>query len=89
LLNNLLLATATATVLLGTLYPLAAEVLGGLRLSVGAPYFDTVFPPLMLPLVALMVLGPLVPWARARWAGLRRWLPVALGALAAAVALAL
>ncbi|WP_275431304.1 cytochrome c-type biogenesis CcmF C-terminal domain-containing protein, partial [Klebsiella pneumoniae] len=53
------------------------------------PYFDTVFPPLMLPLVALMVLGPLVPWARARWAGLRRWLPVALGALAAAVALAL
>ncbi|RTL16944.1 MAG: heme lyase CcmF/NrfE family subunit [Burkholderiales bacterium] len=89
LLNNLLLATATATVLLGTLYPLAAEVLGGLRLSVGAPYFDTVFPPLMLPLVALMVLGPRVPWARARWAGLRRWLPVALGALAAAAALAL
>jgi len=55
MLNNLLLATATGTVLLGTLYPLAAEVLGGVKLSVGAPYFDTVFPPLMLPLMLPLV----------------------------------
>ncbi len=89
LLNNLLLATATATVLLGTLYPLAAEVLGGLKLSVGAPYFDTVFPPLMLPLVALMVAGPFVTWRRASLRALRPLLPLATVSLGAASALAL
>lgn len=89
LFNNLLLATATGTVLLGTLYPLAAEVLAGLKLSVGAPYFDTVFPPLMLPLVALMVIGPLAPWKQGGWQGLRAWLPLAAASLAAATALAL
>lgn len=89
LLNNLLLATATATVLLGTLYPLAAEVLGGVKLSVGAPYFDTVFPPLMLPLVALMVAGPLLRWKQAALRPLRPLLPLALASLTAAAALAL
>ncbi|KQY81020.1 heme lyase CcmF/NrfE family subunit [Pelomonas sp. Root1444] len=89
LLNNLLLATATATVLLGTLYPLAAEVLGGVKLSVGAPYFDTVFPPLMLPLVALMVIGPLARWKLAVMPQLRPLLPLAAASLVAAAALAL
>jgi cytochrome c-type biogenesis protein CcmF len=89
LLNNLLLATATGTVLLGTLYPLAAEVIGGTRLSVGAPYFDTVFPPLMLPLAALLVLGPLARWRVAAFTQLRPLLPLALAALASAGALAL
>lgn len=89
LLNNLLLATATGTVLLGTLYPLAAEVIGGTRLSVGAPYFDTVFPPLMLPLAALLVLGPLARWRVAAFGRLQALLPLALGALASASALAL
>ncbi|MDR7294729.1 cytochrome c-type biogenesis protein CcmF [Pelomonas aquatica] len=89
LLNNLLLATATATVLLGTLYPLAAEVLGGVKLSVGAPYFDTVFPPLMLPLVALMVIGPLARWKLAAMPQLRPLLPLAAASLVAAAALAL
>ncbi|HEY9106958.1 MAG TPA: heme lyase CcmF/NrfE family subunit [Roseateles sp.] len=91
LLNNLLLATATATVLLGTLYPLAAEVISGTRLSVGAPYFDTVFPPLMLPLVALMVVGPLARWRAALPAALgavKPLLPLAATALLAAGALA-
>ncbi|RZL34966.1 MAG: heme lyase CcmF/NrfE family subunit [Rubrivivax sp.] len=91
LLNNLLLATATGTVLLGTLYPLAAEVVSGTKLSVGAPYFDTVFPPIMLPLVALMVIGPLARWRGALPAALaavRPLLPLAATALASAVVLA-
>ncbi|MGM9485537.1 heme lyase CcmF/NrfE family subunit [Roseateles sp. NT4] len=89
LLNNLLLATATGTVLLGTLYPLAAEVISGTRLSVGAPYFDTVFPPLMLPLVALLVIGPLARWRLAALDAVKPLLPLAGAALASAAGLAL
>lgn len=89
LLNNLLLVTATGTVLLGTLYPLAAEVISGTRLSVGAPYFDTVFPPLMLALAALLVLGPLARWRAATFTHLKPLLSLALAALASAGALAL
>jgi len=89
LLNNLLLATATATVLLGTLYPLAAEVISGTKLSVGAPYFDAVFPPIMLPLVALLVIGPLARWKAAALQRARPLLPLAFAALAGAGALAL
>ena len=88
LLNNLLLATATGTVLLGTLYPLAAEVLGGVKLSVGAPYFDAVFPPLMLPLGALMVVGPLVRWRAVAWDRIKPLATLALGAAASAAVLA-
>ncbi len=88
LLNNLLLATATGTVLLGTLYPLAAEVISGVKLSVGAPYFDTVFPPIMLPLAALMVLGPLARWRGAALQNVKPLLPLALTALGAAAVLA-
>jgi cytochrome c-type biogenesis protein CcmF len=77
--NTLLLTVAAATVLLGTFYPLLVEVLGLGRLSVGPPYFDTVFVPLMAPAVFLMGMGPLARWRRAplpdlrqrlRWAGL-------------------
>ena len=50
-LNNLLLATACATVFLGTLYPLLLETLGGAKISVGPPYFDATFAPLMVPLL--------------------------------------
>ncbi|WP_457443849.1 heme lyase CcmF/NrfE family subunit [Roseateles sp. P5_E4] len=88
LLNNLLLATATGTVLLGTLYPLAAEVISGTKLSVGAPYFDTVFPPIMLPLVALLVIGPLARWRVAALGAVKPLLPLALAALASAAMLA-
>ena len=52
LLNNLLLATATATVLLGTLYPLALEVLGGAKISVGPPFYNATFVPLDAALAA-------------------------------------
>ncbi|WP_313346049.1 heme lyase CcmF/NrfE family subunit [Stenotrophomonas sp.] len=62
--NNLLLASACAMVLLGTLYPLLADALGLGKVSVGPPYFGTLFIVLMAPLVALLPFGPLVNWQR-------------------------
>ena len=63
--NNLLLAVACGTVMLGTLYPLLLDALSLGKISVGPPYFDTVFVPVMAPLVFLMGLGPLARWKRA------------------------
>ena len=63
-LNNLLLATATATVLLGTLYPLLLDMFTGKKVSVGAPFFEATFFPLMAPLLAAAVFGPMLPWKR-------------------------
>jgi len=86
-LNNLLLATATMTVLLGTFYPLFVEAFGGGRISVGPPYFNATFLPIMLPLVAVMAVGPLLAWKRADLAGvLGRLKFVALAAVLAAAA---
>lgn len=68
-LNNLLLATATATVLLGTLYPLILDVLGGEKVSVGPPYFNATFLPLMAPLVVALAVAPMLPWKRGDLAG--------------------
>ncbi|MBM3533663.1 MAG: heme lyase CcmF/NrfE family subunit [Alphaproteobacteria bacterium] len=68
-LNNLLLATGAATVLLGTLYPLFMDVLGAGKVSVGPPYFNATFVPLMVPLVIAMGIGPLLSWKRADLAG--------------------
>jgi cytochrome c-type biogenesis protein CcmF len=64
-LNNLLLATATATVFLGTLYPLFLDAVGGGTVSVGPPYFDATFIPLMTPLFIAVSIGPLLAWKRA------------------------
>ena len=64
LLNNIILASAMLTVLMGTLYPLIIDILGLGKLSVGAPYFNTVFIPLMLPLFALMGLAMHVRWRK-------------------------
>ncbi|MCR6495931.1 heme lyase CcmF/NrfE family subunit [Thermomonas sp. S9] len=64
LVNNLLLATACAMVLLGTLYPLLADALELGKISVGPPYFAAMFVLLMAPLVALLPLGPLTRWQR-------------------------
>jgi cytochrome c-type biogenesis protein CcmF len=64
LLNNLLLATATATVLLGTLYPLALEVVGGAKISVGPPFYNATFVPLMLPLLIAVPIGAMLAWKR-------------------------
>jgi len=63
-LNNLLLSTATATVFIGTLYPLFLDVVGGGRVSVGPPYFNATFIPLMVPMVAALAVGPLLSWKR-------------------------
>ncbi|MGV8923901.1 MAG: heme lyase CcmF/NrfE family subunit, partial [Thermomonas sp.] len=64
LLNNLLLTTACAMVLLGTLYPLLADALDLGKISVGPPYFALMFLLLMAPLVLLLPFGPLTRWQR-------------------------
>jgi cytochrome c-type biogenesis protein CcmF len=65
LVNNVLLLVATAAVLLGTLYPLVLDALNMGKISVGPPYFDAVFLPLMAPLVFLMGVGPIARWKQA------------------------
>jgi cytochrome c-type biogenesis protein CcmF len=62
--NNLFLTTAAASVLIGTLYPLVLETITGTKISVGAPYFNLTFGPLMVPLLAAMPFGPLLAWKR-------------------------
>ncbi|TNE37098.1 MAG: heme lyase CcmF/NrfE family subunit [Alphaproteobacteria bacterium] len=64
-LNNLLLSTAAATVLLGTLYPIFLDAFSGEKVSVGPPYFEATFLPLALPLLIAMAIGPFLPWKRA------------------------
>ena len=68
-LNNLLLTTSAATVFLGTLYPLFLEAFGGGKVSVGPPFFNATFIPLMVPLVIALGVGPLLPWKRADLGG--------------------
>ncbi len=65
LLNNVMLVVATGSVLLGTLYPLFLDALGLGKISVGPPYFDTVFVALMAPALFLMGVGPLARWKQA------------------------
>jgi len=62
LLNNILLVVAAASILLGTLYPLLIDALNMGKISVGPPYFNSVFVPLMVPLVALISIGVLIRW---------------------------
>jgi cytochrome c-type biogenesis protein CcmF len=64
LLNNLLLASAAATVFLGTLYPLFLDVVSHQKVSVGPPYYDLTFGPIMVPLLIAMAVGPMLPWKR-------------------------
>ncbi|MBS4096369.1 MAG: heme lyase CcmF/NrfE family subunit [Sulfuricella sp.] len=66
LVNNVLLLCATGSVLLGTLYPLFMDALGLGKISVGPPYFNSVFIPLMAPLFFLIGIGPLARWKDAR-----------------------
>lgn len=63
--NNLFLTVSCATVLLGTLYPLFLEALDGSKISVGPPYYNLTFVPLMIPLFLVLPLGPLLSWKRA------------------------
>ncbi|MEC8699515.1 MAG: heme lyase CcmF/NrfE family subunit [Pseudomonadota bacterium] len=79
-LNNLLLTTSAATVFLGTLYPLFLEAFGGDKVSVGPPFFNATFIPLMVPLVIALGVGPLLPWKRADLGGVLARLKLAFAA---------
>ena len=87
LMGNICLVTAAGSVLLGTLYPLLLDALNLGKISVGPPYFNSVFVPLMVPAILLMVLTPWLSWKQARvrdvW---QRW--AAVMALALVVGLA-
>ena len=86
--NSVLLVVATGAVLLGTIYPLIVDALNLGKLSVGAPYFNAVFVPLMVPVVFLMVPGGIAHWREARWAQLGHDLRFpALAAVVAGVAI--
>ena len=78
-LNNAFLVTATATVFIGTFYPLLIDLVGGDKISVGAPFFALTFTPIVLPVLAAMAVGPVLRWRsddlmgalkRLGWAGL-------------------
>ena len=71
-LNNLLLCTACAAVFIGTLYPLALESITGDKISVGPPYFNLTFGPIILPLLLIMPIGPLLTWKRANIASVSK-----------------
>ncbi|MBB4185004.1 cytochrome c-type biogenesis protein CcmF [Sinorhizobium terangae] len=85
-LNNLILTTAAATVLTGTLYPLVLEALTGEKISVGAPFFNMTFGLLMLPLLCAVPFGPLLAWKRGDLTGAaqRLFVAAAVGLLVAA-----
>ena len=86
--NNILLIVAMASVLLGTLYPLFLDALNLGKISVGPPYFDAVFYPLLAPAVFLMGVGPMARWNKASLPDLWTRLKWALGvAVVAAVIL--
>ena len=71
-LNNLLLITATATVFLGTFYPLFMDAMTGDKITVAKPYFDLTFAPIMLLLILFMGAAPLLKWSGDSWATLRK-----------------
>ncbi len=84
--NNLFLVAACATVLVGTLYPLALEAVTGQKISVGAPFFHLTFVPLMIPLLLALPFGPMLGWKRGDLYGAAQRLGVAMiAALVAAV----
>ena len=88
-LNNVLLTTACATVLIGTLYPLFLESLTGDKISVGPPYFNATFVPLMVPLLLALPFGPMLAWKRGDLQGATQRLYLALAAVFAVTLLAL
>ncbi|WP_292029977.1 heme lyase CcmF/NrfE family subunit, partial [Brevundimonas sp. UBA2416] len=89
-LNNLFLLAATATVFLGTFYPVFIDVLSGDKISVGPPYYNLTFVPLFIPLLVLVAFGPMLNWKRdtARAVLMRlRW-PIGVSVVAAAAGVA-
>jgi cytochrome c-type biogenesis protein CcmF len=88
ILNNLFLVTACGAVFLGTLYPLFLEGVTGEKISVGPPFFNATFIPLMIPILAATAIGPILAWKRGDILGAMQRLKVALvlAAVAAVVA---
>jgi cytochrome c-type biogenesis protein CcmF len=86
--NNLFLTTACLTVLVGTLYPLALEAVGGAKITVGGPFFNLTFGPLFIALMCAMPFGPLLAWKRGDLLGAAQRLMAAFGAGLVAVGLA-
>ena len=77
--NNVVLTVAAASVLLGTLYPVVLDVLDWGKISIGPPYFEAVFVPLMTPAIFLMGVGPVARWKQAKVPELGRRLRIAFG----------
>jgi cytochrome c-type biogenesis protein CcmF len=70
--NNVILVVITFTIFLGTIFPVLAEAVRGVKVSVGAPFFNKVTVPLAYALLVLMGIGPLIAWRRASWDNLKR-----------------
>ena len=79
ILNNLLLSVAAATVFIGTLYPLFIDAFGLAKISVGPPYFNATFIPLMIPLLFAVPIGASLSWKRADLAGVLQRLRIVMG----------
>ena len=84
ILNNLLITTGCAAVFVGTLYPLALEAVTGEKISVGPPFFNATFVPLMIPLLIAVPYGPFLAWKRGDILGAtqRLWVAILVTALA-------
>ena len=88
IMNNLLLSVAAAAVLLGTLYPLFLDVLGAGKVSVGAPFFNSIFSKLYIPLIIVAGIGPFLAWKRGDLAEAKKRLKFAMVASVAIAAIA-
>jgi len=84
LLNNIFLTITAAMVLFGTLYPLLIDALNGNKVSVGPPYFNTMFIPMMVPLALLVGIGSMSRWKRD---GLKRFVPITVAFLISSIVL--
>lgn len=89
LLNNLILLGGCFAVLWGTIFPMVKEMVDGIRVSVGPPFYNQIMVPIGLGLLLLMGIGPLVPWRRATWGAIRKafTVPVILGLVALVILL--
>ena len=87
LLGNVFLVVSAASVLLGTLYPLLIDALHLGKISVGPPYFNSVFVPIMIPLLVLMGIGPWTSWKNSSLLGVikRLWIAALVAVIAAAL----
>ncbi|MBU3559661.1 heme lyase CcmF/NrfE family subunit [Polynucleobacter sp. Nonnen-W13] len=87
LLGNVFLVVSAASVLLGTLYPLLIDALHLGKISVGPPYFNSVFVPIMIPLLVLMGIGPWTSWKNSNLLDVikRLWIAALVAVIAAAL----